>query len=65
MKRCVLLSDSGKEFQTVGPKTEKDLFPKVSRQTRGSVSREVARERGVLEGQYGCRWSEMYGGILF
>ena len=26
------LRESGSEFQTVGPKTEKDLFPKVSRE---------------------------------
>ena len=47
------LRDSGSEFQTVGPKTEKDLFPKVSREKRGTVSNEVSRERSVLEGQYG------------
>ena len=29
----------------MGPKTEKDLFPKVSREKRGTVSREVSRER--------------------
>ena len=32
-------------------KTEKDLFPKVSREKRGTVSNEVSRERSVLEGQ--------------
>ena len=37
----------------MGPKTEKDLFPKVSREKRGTVSNEVSRERSVLEGQYG------------
>ena len=47
------LRDSGSEFQTVGPKTEKDLFPKVSREKRGTVSSEASRERSVLEGQYG------------
>ena len=47
------LRDSGREFQTLGPKSEKDLFPKVSREKRGTVSREVARERSPLEGQYG------------
>ena len=46
------MRDSGSEFQTVGPKAEKDLLPKVSREKRGSVSNEVSRER-VLEGQYG------------
>ena len=44
---------SGSESQTVGLKTEKDLFPKVSREKRGTVSNEVSRERSVLEGQYG------------
>ena len=34
MKHCILLRDSGSEFQTVGPKTEKDLFLKVSRENR-------------------------------
>ena len=37
----------------MGPKTEKDLLPKVSRDKRGTVSNEVSRERSVLEGQYG------------
>ena len=53
------LRDSDIEFQTVGPKTEKDMFPKVSREKRGTVSNEVSRERSVLEGQYGCRRSEI------
>ena len=35
------------EFQTVGPKTEKDLLPKVSRQKRGTESRQVSRARSV------------------
>ena len=54
-KSCKTLcfSEIGSEFQTVGPKTEKDLFPKVSREKRGTVSNEVSRERSVLEGQYG------------
>ena len=34
-------------------KKEKDLFPQASREKRGTVSREVSRERTVLEGQYG------------
>ena len=45
--------DSGSEFQTVGPNPEKDLFPKVSREKRGTVSNGASRERSVLEGQYG------------
>ena len=53
VKHCVFLRDSGREFQTVDPKTEKDLFSKVSREKRGPVSREVSRERSVLEEQYG------------
>ena len=53
VKHCVFLRDSGSEFQTVGPKTGKDLFPKVSREKQGTVSREVSRECSVLEGQYG------------
>ena len=44
---------SGSEFQTVGPKTEKDIFPKVSRQKHRTVSNEVSREHSVLERQYG------------
>ena len=47
------LRDSGSEFQTVGPKTETDLLPKVSREKRVTVSNEVSRERSVLEGQHG------------
>ena len=34
----------------MGPKTEKDLLPKVSRQKPGTESREVSRERSVLDG---------------
>ena len=34
----------------MGPKTEKDLLPKVSREKRETVSNEVSRERSVLEG---------------
>ena len=49
----------------MAPKIEKDLFPKVSREKRETVSREVSRERSVLEGQYGRRRSEIYRGILF
>ena len=41
------LRDSGSEFQTVGPKTEKDLFQKVSREKRGTVSSEL-RPRGTV-----------------
>ena len=44
--------DSGSEFQTVGPKTEKDLLPKVSREKRENVSNEVfkrtQRPRGTV-----------------
>ena len=53
VKHCVFLRDSGSEFHKVGPKTEKDLLPQVSREKRGTVSNEVPRERSVLEGQYG------------
>ena len=35
-------------IQTVGPKTGKDLFPKVSREKRGTVSNEVSRERSLV-----------------
>ena len=31
-KHCVFLRDSRREFQTMDPKREKDLFPKVSRE---------------------------------
>ena len=47
------LKDRGREFHTVGPKTEKDPFPRVPRQKRGTVCREVSRERSVLDGWYG------------
>ena len=47
------MRDSGSEFQTVGPTTEKYLLPKVSREKQGTVSNEVSRERSVLKGQYG------------
>ena len=49
------LRDSGSEFQTVGPKTDKGFLPKASREKRETVSNEVPRERSVLEGQYGLR----------
>ena len=51
--QCFFLRDSGSEFQTVGPKTEKYLLLKVLREKRGTVSNEASRERSVLEGQYG------------
>ena len=56
-KHWVFLRGKGKEFQTVGPKTEKDLRPKVSRQKRGTESREVSRERSILGGWYEWRRS--------
>ena len=37
----------------MGPKTERDFLPKVSREKQGTVSNEVSGERSVLEGQYG------------
>ena len=37
----------------MGPKTETDFLPKVSREKRGTVSNEVSSERSILEGQYG------------
>ena len=46
-KHSVFLKYCGKEFQTMGPKTEKDLFPEVSREKRRIVSREVSRNRSV------------------
>ena len=33
----------------MGPKTEKDILPKVEREKRGTVSKEVSRERNVLD----------------
>ena len=42
----------------MGPETEKDLSPKVSRKKQGTVSNEVSRECSV-EGQYGLRRSEI------
>ena len=42
----------------MGPRTENDLRPKVSRQKRGTENREVSRERSVLDGWYGWRRSE-------
>ena len=33
----------------MGPKAEKDLFLKVSREKRRTVSREVPREHSILE----------------
>ena len=36
----------------LGPKTEKDLLPKVSRQKRGTESKEVSIERSILDGWY-------------
>ena len=46
----VFLRDKDTEFQTMGPKTEKDLLPKFSRQKRGTESRVVSREHSVLDG---------------
>ena len=39
--------------QTVVRKIETVLFPKVSREKRGTVSRDVSNENSVLEGLYG------------
>ena len=36
----------------MGPKTEKDLLPKASREKRGTVSNEVSRKLSIPEGQY-------------
>ena len=47
------MRDKVREFQTVGPKAEKDLLPEVSRQKQGTESSEVSRERSVLDGWYG------------
>ena len=33
----------------MGPKTEKDLLPKVSREKRGTINNEVSRQRSVLD----------------
>ena len=37
----------------MGPKIEKDLLPTVSREKQGTMSREVSRERSVLNGWHG------------
>ena len=37
----------------MGPKPEEDFLPKVSRQKRGTESRDASRERSVLDGWYG------------
>ena len=42
VKHC-FLRDSTRKFRTVCPKTEKDLYPNVSREERGTVSREVVK----------------------
>ena len=61
----VFVRDSGGELQTVGPKAEKELFSKVSRERQGTVSREASRERSYLEGEHRWRRSKWCGGILF
>ena len=44
VKQCVFLRDSGSGFQTVGPKTEKDHFPKdLKREARNCQQRGVKR----------------------
>ena len=44
VKHWVFLRDSGSEFHTVGPKTEKDLFPKgLKREARNCQQRGVKR----------------------
>ena len=44
LKHCVLLRDSGSEFQTLGPKTEKDVLPKgLKREARNCQQRGVKR----------------------
>ena len=39
------MSEIGREFQTVGPKTEKDLVLKVSREKRGVKRAQRPRQR--------------------
>ena len=53
MKNKFFLRDKGREFQTLEPKTETDFLSKVSRQKRGTESKEVLRERSVLYGWHG------------
>lgn len=48
----------GSEFQVVGPKTEKDLLPRLSREKRGTDKRELSWDLSVLEGLYGSKSSE-------
>ena len=55
LTHCVVLGDSGREIQTAGPKHP---FPKVSSEKRGTVRKEVSRERNVLDGEYGRGRSE-------
>ena len=45
MRQDVCLRSIGREFQTFGPKTEKDLSPKVCKEKRGSTRREEFLER--------------------
>ena len=48
VKHCVFLSDSGSEFQTVGPKTEqRKIFPKgLKREAKN------CQQRGAKRGQH-------------
>ena len=48
----------------MGPKTEKDLFPKVSREKRGTVSNEVSRERSVNKESIKLIRKRLRGNIL-
>ena len=68
MKHSVFLRGSGREFKTVGPKAQKDFFPKrlrrEARNCQQRVVKKVQRPRGTV-------WSKkvrkyvIYGGILF
>ena len=49
-KHLMFLRESGREFHTVGPETEKDFFPKVFREKRGTVKSKESEERSIQEG---------------
>ena len=49
------------KFRTVGPKAEKDLFSKVSREKRGPVSRCVKR----AESPRGIAWTKKVRNIWY
>ena len=65
VRESIFRSEMGREFQIVGPETAKDLYPHDLRVNLGSERRRAFCDLSVLEGLYGLRREERYGGAAF